>query len=514
MKNVLDFQEKEQRLQYSQKKEVRNKNNSIDEWEEPIELEEKNLAEFDTGVFPTWVKNYVESVAEVTQTPVDALAFSLISSLSSILSKKFEVNIIEGEWIETLNTYTALALESGNRKSSVFNYFIKPISNYEAEKRKELKTQIIKQKERIKAKEARIAYLRTTYSKKGGNEILDQILLLREELENEDIIIEPKYFTSDATPEQLAIIMSEQNEKIALLSSEGGEVFEMIAGRYGECNVDLYLKAYSGDPVDIERVSRQRIRLEQPEMTIGLFLQQSVIKNLPENFSNRGLTQRFLYSFPRSFLGQRKIKVNQMSKEVKKTFNENIKKLLELETKKPIKLTLSEEAKDYEIKIRTEIEELLNDKNESEHFRSWLSKLAGQILRIAGLLHVANHVSDNIRDIQTVIDVKTLKKAYSLRDYFIKHAKKAYGIMKVDTDTEELKYLLEKICEKANSKNGGEIAYRDIVQSTRRKFPNTDRLQIRLKQLEDNYLISNKRLGRKKYICLNPKYKRSTQCTR
>jgi replicative DNA helicase len=69
------------------------------------------------NVFPGWLRNYVEGVAESTQTPTDAPGMAVISVLSTALAKKFYVRLT-GEWSESLNTYTILALPPGNRKSS------------------------------------------------------------------------------------------------------------------------------------------------------------------------------------------------------------------------------------------------------------------------------------------------------------------------------------------------------------------------------------------------------------
>src|SRR5690625_2417508 len=70
-----------------------------EDWEEPIEFDDNNLPIFDTSIFPLWIRDFVEGVAESTQTPIDAPSFACISVLSSVLSGQFEVNPF-GNWIE------------------------------------------------------------------------------------------------------------------------------------------------------------------------------------------------------------------------------------------------------------------------------------------------------------------------------------------------------------------------------------------------------------------------------
>jgi hypothetical protein len=109
------------------KRAERNKEQPI-EWHEPILFDDYTLPLFPVHVFPGWLRNYVEGVAESTQTPIDAPGMAAISVLSTALTKRFYVRLT-GEWSESLNTYTILALPPGNRKSSVFKALQEPITH-------------------------------------------------------------------------------------------------------------------------------------------------------------------------------------------------------------------------------------------------------------------------------------------------------------------------------------------------------------------------------------------------
>ena len=76
--------------------------------------------------------------------------------------------------------------------------------------------------------------------------------------------------------------MAENNERIAVLSAEGGGVFSNMAGRYssdGRANIEIYLNGHTGDYTPIDRIGREPILLNEPCLTIGLFVQPEVIRD-------------------------------------------------------------------------------------------------------------------------------------------------------------------------------------------------------------------------------------------
>jgi len=398
-----------------------------------------------------------------------------------------------------------LSLNSGNRKSPVFSLFLNPVLNYQNNERKRLRPIIKKETEVIKAKKKALKQIQNEYAKIPSNNLLNDMKDMVAEIDELELnkTVYPKIFTTDATPEKLAIILAEQSEKLALLSAEGAEVFEMIAGRYGEKpNQDLYLKSFSSESVDVERVSRDSLHLESPSMVIGLFVQDSVIQNIPRAFTNRGLTQRFLYSFPQSFLGYREINPDSINKSLLKVYNDNIIELLKFNPPKDKSLSLSTDAVDYLNKQLLLIEDMLKNQNLNEGMIGWLSKLAGNIIRIAGNLHIVNHIN-NLDDIPLNIDSATLKKAFSLRDYLIYYAQKGFGIMGTDDNVDDLKYLLDVIKSKCVD---GQTTYREVFESTKRRFKTANAFREKLQALEELYWIKQYKptAQSKQFILLNP----------
>lgn len=459
-------------------------------------------------MFPGWLRNYVEGVAESTQTPIDASGMASISVLSTALAKRFYVHLT-GEWSESLNTYTILALPPGNRKSSVFKALQEPITHYEKEERERLAMEVSEQKAKLKAKQKRLEHLEKEYAKVGDQTTLNEIYAITNEIVEEKILSLPRFIAEDVTPEKLADLMAENNEKMALLSAEGGGIFSIMAGRYasdGKANLEIFLKGFSGDYCAVDRIGREAKILNEPALTIGLFIQPHVVQDVPASFQERGLMPRFLYSFPRSLVGHRKISPQVIEADVKNHFLLNVKKLLCMEATEAVQLTLLDNARQAEEALRGEIEKMFLEGGELEEMKEWGSKLAGQIIRVAGLLHVAEHVQSlpvdtpNIEAIPKQIHAETVIKAQELASYFIEHAKAAYGCMGADKGTQDAKYLLGVIMRQDKPV----IKYRDIQELTRKRFEKAIHLKKTLLELEERGFIHQKKDGRKRLLEVNP----------
>jgi hypothetical protein len=478
------------------------------EWYEPVFFDNYTLPSFPAHVFPEWLRDYVEGVAESTQTPIDAPGMAAIAVLSTVLAKRFYVRLT-GEWSESLNTYTILALPPGNRKSAVFKALQEPIMHHEKEERERLAKEVNEQKAKLKAKQKRLEHLEKNYAKDGDQVTLNEIYALTNEIEGQKILSLPRFITEDVTPEKLTDLMAENNEKMALLSAEGGGIFSIMAGRYasdGKANLEIFLKGFGGDYCAVDRIGREAKVLNEPALTIGLFIQPHVVQDVPSSFQERGLMPRFLYSFPRSLVGHRKISPQVIETDVKNQYLLNVKKLLCMKATSAVQLLLLDNARQAEEALRKELEKMFLEGGELAEMKEWGSKLAGQVIRMAGLLHVAEHVQalpmnvPNIERIPKQIHAETVIKAQQLARYFIEHAKAAYGCMGADQGTQDAKYLLEVIKRQDNPV----IEYRDIQNLTRKRFKKAMHLKATLLELEERGFIHQIKDGRKRLLEVNP----------
>lgn len=142
------------------------------------------------------------------------------------------------------------------------------------------------------------------------------------------------------------------------------------------------------------------------------------------------------------------------------------------------RLELSATALDVFINFQREIEVQLPDFGVLGDLPDWGSKLAGAVARIAGNLHVAEHVNEPAPwDIQ--ISEATMRRAIELGRYFVSHAIAANAEMGADPTIEDAKHILKWLTVKGTTSISG----RDLLQGVKGKFKSMDRLSEPLRLL-------------------------------
>ena len=241
----------------------------------------------------------------------------------------------------------------------------------------------------------------------------------------------PQLWTSDVTPENLGVIMAENDERMAILSDEGG-IFDILAGRYsnGIPNLDVFLQSHAGSSLRVNRGSRSPLYLHKPALSLGLSPQPDVLKGLTANpsFRGRGLLARFLYGLPHSTLGYRLLNAQPICSETRANYSNLIHALLSSpwnldEHDKKTSHVIELSADSYELWkcFERHIEPLMRVGEKYSHITDWAGKLAGAIVRIAGLLHIIRHVFQQpwlkaiqSEDMQAAIDIGNIMGEHAL----------------------------------------------------------------------------------------------------
>lgn len=478
-------------------------------WDDLVTFDHDAILPFPRHIFPDWLEEYIDQVSQSTQTPRDMAAMGAFTALSIASNKKFNINIF-GDWSEPLNTYLLTLMPPSSKKSQVFNHMMNPISDFQKEFRDFMKPKIRENKDNLEIKEKRIASLkkRIIEPKKGDtvSELEEDLSYAREDLENTNILTEPTYIVDDVTPEVLAQLLEENDEKIGIVSAEGG-LFTNIQGRYSDVtNYDVYLSGHPGDRMSTHRLSREAVELEEPLISIGIFAQPSIIQSVPRELFDKGLMARFLYSLPNDNRGERQIRPRQIDPQVKDKYYNNVRGLMGLNANN-ISLTMSDTA-DSKVQLLQEEIELRQgvgeDLRENEDIESWSGKIVGQLMRLAGLIHMSKTLTTS----NYVVQPETIDAADRLKEYFISHMKKAFNISNADQSTADAEYLIGKILE---MQEDGLVKRQKLWQSVKRKFKNASHLDKTLKLLEDrSYIkvsyqkISEDTHKKTKFILINP----------
>jgi hypothetical protein len=395
-----------------------------DRWEPPARLDlEDSPPPFPTGALPGWLRNFVDAVAEATQTPPDLAGMLSLATVATVAAGPILVAPAP-DWQEGINLFVAVAMEPGSRKSAVFKEVTRPVSTHEQRLADEMGPEIARAAARRRLAEKRLAHLEAQAAKANS---ADRYQL---EADSEEAAVElerltvppaPRLFTSDVTSEALGSLLNDHGGRFGVLSPEGG-VFDQMAGLYnkGLPNPDVFLKGHAGDTLRVDRRGRPSEYVERPALTLCLAVQPNSLAAVHGNpgLSGRGLLERFLFAVPQSMVGHRAIEPAAVPTEVRAKYESSIETIAHScdALTGPIILTLSPGAAQLFRAFRTELEGRRGAGGDLTYIATWASKLDGATARLAGLLHVAQEFADGFG---RPIDAATMDGAIQIARYLI-----------------------------------------------------------------------------------------------
>jgi hypothetical protein len=456
------------------------------DWEEPIPLSSEHTPPpFPTELLPGALARWVEAEAEATQTPPDLAAGLGLAIAGAGLAGKVRVTVRRG-WTEPTNLYTVVALPPGDRKSAVFADAIAPVQEVERREQERMAPAIAEAASAHRVLEQRLKHLEGAAAKTKSSSdtagLREEVKQVARELAAHQVPELPQLYCDDETPENLAKLLALHGGRMLQASAEG-TAFEIVKGRYSETpNFDVYLKGHAGDPMRVGRVSRGSDTVDNPALSAALAVQPDVIRGLADHASmrGRGFLARWLYSMPVSRVGRRSVAAAPVPAAITGSYRGTIAKLWELPGSRdqdgkptPHWLMFSPEADQAIQELESWLEPQLAWGEELSHLAGWAQKLAGAVARIAGILHVADAVSQD-GDWRQPISQHTVERAIRLgRDYFLLHALAAFGMMGADPRAELGNLILAGISQQLEDVEDVEhappVSRRDIHQRHRRR---------------------------------------------
>jgi hypothetical protein len=466
----------------------------VSEWEPPVPLGEVVIPPFPSHLLPEWARDFVEAVADSTQTPVDLAGVLALGVCGAGLARKYRI-VARGDWSEPLNLYTVIALPPGNRKSAVFGAALEPVKEYEREERERLRATVAEAASARRVLEKRLAAAEAQAARESAERPMHEAEARRlaRELAETPVLNEPRFLADDVTPEKLSGLLAAHGERMFVASAEGA-CFEIALGRYSEgnkANVEVYLKGHAGDFMSVDRTGRPSEEMDSPALSLALTVQPSVIASLggSRHLSGRGFLARFLYAVPRSLVGRRQVGRPGVPPTVRAAYREGVRAVWQTQPDqggdgrpRPRRLRLSSEADRSLLAFEAEVEPRLAEFADLGHIVDWGNKMVGAALRVAGILHVASGKTG------FVVSADTLRAGIAVvRDYFLPHALAAFGLMNADDRTTRARLVLTwlgshlgTICTKVTK--GPEaalegISRRDLHYGMRSRFATLDDLK-------------------------------------
>jgi hypothetical protein len=458
-------------------------------WPDPAPLTQvRAVPAFPIAALPTWTRAKVEAVAHDTQTPVDLAATLALACLSTAAGGKVRIMVRpEVRWSEPVNLYTVAALPPGSRKSPVFSSMTEPISEVERALAEKLLPEIITLRVDKRAAEDQAGRAADQLAKAS----IDQMESARYEahsaaLAAAAIVVpaEPQLFVDDITPESLASMIADQGGAIAGLSAES-EIFNVIAGRYsGTPNLNVFLKGHAGDAMRVNRQSRAAETVERPALTLGICTQPGALAEFAAipGANDRGLLARFLFTIPESNIGQRETEPQPADPTAHLAWDAKLKALIlsMRDLAEPIALTLSPQADALRQAVSADYEVMMAEGGRLAGMRDWASKAVGTMARIAGLLHLAEHLTDGF---DRPISFETMASAQALIDYYTDHALAVFDLMSTDPATARARALWDWVERTGTVRFTARDAFTAL---SRPKFPKMADLEPALAVLEQH----------------------------
>lgn len=457
-------------------------------WGEPAPLSSTwDLPEYPITALPRWLGEYVAGLSDLTQTPPDLAGCLALAVLGVAAAGKVWVQAAPG-WYEPTNLFTVVALPPGNRKSAVYGAMCAPIQTAEQALVEEARPRIAEAEIARKVAEAKAE--RAEQEAKNAHDYTDpaakdltisEATDARLALEETTVPAKPRLFSDDATVEKLTTHVAEQGGRFAVLSPEG-EMFSIAAGRYsGAPNFAILKKGHAGEQVRIDRVGRAAELIDAATVTIGICTQPTVLEDLGQTpqFRGEGLLGRLLYAVPESLLGYRNPESMPIPTTIEDTYQTNVKSLILglNQINQPANLEFTDDGKRAVTHMLADTELRFRLDGDLAHMTDWGGKLVGATVRIAGLLHLAEHFCDSW---QRPITADTFTKAREIGDYFTDHAKAAYDLIGADPAVADARALLDWTRNTSTQR----FTARDVLPAHRHRFKKVTDVDPALRVLE------------------------------
>lgn len=388
---------------------------------------EAGLPAFPTGALPPVLADYVRAVAASIQTAEDMAAAAVLGVCAAAVQTRWRLEV-KPDWVEPLNLYLLTVARPSERKSPILREVTAPLYAFEKAEQARRAPALQEYQFQRSLLEKRISFLTERLSRGDADPAqAGQLTQARGQLNALAPVPPYRLLADDTTPEAFLTLMAQHGGSMALFSAEGG-LFQILGGLYttGQgANLDGFLKAYSGDPIRVDRKGRPSEQIDHPAATLVLMVQPQVLDQLAQNkvFNGRGLLARFLYSLPPSMVGRRVFQTPAIPPQVRQRYADSITRLLELSVEEapgPDLLRLSDEAlalsQDFYQKLEGSIPGQLAD------IESWAGKFHGQVMRLAGILHCVSCQEDAAAEL---VSGGTVRSAIQIGRYFLAHALRA-----------------------------------------------------------------------------------------
>jgi len=373
------------------------------------------------------------------QAPRGLIQNAALTAISAVLQGHVDVRKPNGQVGPTSLMLLAIA-DSGERKSTVENVFLKPIRAFQAKQCEEVRESQLVWKIKYDTWTVRRNGVLKSITKKALKGLPadeEERVLLALEKEAPAKPKEFKVLYEDSTSEALFHGMYENLSTAGLISSEGGGVLE------GRAFNDLSKQnaIWSGDSITIDRKTAESFELVGARLTVSLMVQESVflkyMAHKGEESRGSGLWARFLICRPASTQGTRYVSTQVPSWYHQTQFASRLEHFLEMglicfrgNKKEKEVIGFDSEAARLWVEIANDIESRMCAGGILYGLGDHGSKLVEVISRLAALLHCFEGFEGDI-------SMSTLQAATDLAKWYSNDFIKLFGENSKENDEEQ-----------------------------------------------------------------------------
>lgn len=353
--------------------------------------EDISVPQFPLHVFSEPIQEFIRSGAELTDTPPDFLAVSLLGYASGVIGKTARLQLKDG-WHEYPCLWTVIVGEPSSGKSPAMGLIRKSVEKLQLDAKLEYQQRQSEYDEQLKR------YKRDHHANPEPTEIPT--------LEH--------FMTTDATMESLAPMLSFSPG----LVFSADEVLTWIGGmdKYnkGKSDKQHWMTLYNSDLLKIDRKSQvDSVIVDAPVVSIVGGTQPAVIPSVSQLWDTHdGFAERILWSYPTNDITGR---WNENSTIDRSHIDQMFSKL----RKEPLRtFILSSDAKAEWKDFYDNTHYRVSQYPKGHYLKGVLGKSLGQVARFSLNLHLVNE------ETESEISVGTLRGAIQLMDYCVDHSQK------------------------------------------------------------------------------------------
>jgi len=269
----------------------------------------------------------------------------------------------------------------------------------------------------------------------AGVALEDVVAALRVEQEAVYPGVPVDFLTDSLTPTALVEEAGSQVLGLAWLAPEGGFDAWVGGGSKGTNNMRRLNVAWDGGNLR-EKVSGRKRNAERACLSMGVMLHEEAAADVLRNpeMRARGYSYRFLVLVPERRIGGNVGPFDRIPHRVAERYRRSLWSMMALPAfcdearTSPRRVRLSAGACEAYWEFFNPLQQRIQEGRDLHELHGWVEKMCQSTIRIAGLLHLAEHApSLGARGYDLPVHRSSMEKAVCIGAYLIPHARLAYG---------------------------------------------------------------------------------------